>query len=131
MLHVREVENHSLLLGRLTGTLDGTLLRKSVDLVEIKEAQIEKGFNRFCDLTGLAGIRLGLGAIEAIADRRRAFNPNRARVKSAFLVDNPLTFAVVELYRELLKSSRITVQSFRTVESAAKWLGVAPRALRG
>jgi len=129
MLDVRVVENNSLMVGRLTGTLNNPLLRQTMEFVEIKEAEIEKGFNRYCDLTGLDGIRLGLGAVEAIAARRRAFNPNRVRVKSAFLASNALTWAVVELYRELLKSPRIQVRAFRSAKDAAAWLAVKPRTL--
>jgi hypothetical protein len=129
MLNIRVVENGSLILGRMGGTLDDTLLQRTVEFLEIKEAELENGFSRYCDLTGLDGVRLGLGAVEAVAARRRAFNPNRIRVKSAFLATEPLTWAVVELYRELLKSPRIQVRSFRSVEDAAQWLDVDPKLL--
>jgi hypothetical protein len=129
MLDVRVIENDSLIVGRLTGTLDNALLKKTVQFVEVKEAQIEKGFNRFCDLTGLEEIHLGLGAVEAIAARRRAYNPNRVRVKSAFLAAGAMPLAIVELYRQLLKSPRIEVRSFTLMKDAAAWLGVKPRTL--
>ena len=129
MLNVYVRESDSLVIGRPKGTLDGKLALKLVELIEIKELEIETGFNRFCDLTGIVGIQLGLGAVEAIAERRSAFNPNRIRVKSAFLATNPLTFAIVGLYDALLTSPRIQVRAFRTVENAARWLGVKPQKL--
>lgn len=122
-------ERDSLVIGRPKGTLDRKLAFELLELIEIKEVEIETGFHRFCDLTGIVGIRLGLGAVEAIAVRRSAFNPNRIRVKSAFLATNPLTFAIVGLYDALLKSPRLRVRAFRTIESAAHWLGVEPRKL--
>ena len=129
MLNVYVRERDSLVIGRPKGTFDGKLALKLVELIEIKEVEIETGFNRFCDLTGIVRIHLGLGAVEAIAARRSVFNPNRIRVKSAFLASNPLTFAIVGLYDALLKSPRIRVRAFDTVENAAHWLGVAPRRL--
>lgn len=129
MLNVQVRERDLLVIGRPKGTLDRKLAFELLELIEIKEVEIETGFHRFCDLTGIEGIRLGLGAVEAIAARRSAFNPNRIRVKSAFLVSNPLTFAIVGLYQALLESPRIRVRAFHTVESAAHWLGVEPRKL--
>jgi len=129
MLDVYVRESDSLIVGRLKGTFDRKLALQLVEFVEIKEVENENGFHRFCDLRGIKRIHLGLGAVEAIAARRSAFNPNRIRVKSAFLSTNPLTYAIVGLYDALLKSPRIRVRAFRTVESAAHWLGVAPRRL--
>lgn len=127
MLNVYVRESDSLIMGRLKGTFDRKLALKLVEFIEIKEMENEHGFARFCDLSGIQRIHLGLGAVDAIAARRAAFNPNRIRVKSAFLVTNPLTYAIVGLYQALLKSPRIRVRAFRTVESAARWLGVEPR----
>ncbi len=129
MLSVHVHKRDSLVIGRPTGTFDRKLALKLVEFIEIKEVEMETGFHRFCDLRGILRIHLGLGAVEAIAARRSAFNPNRIRVKSAFLATNPLTFAIVGLYDELLKSSRIRVRAFHTVEDAAHWLGVEPRKL--
>ena len=129
MLDVYVRESDSLIMSRPKGTFDRKLALKLVEFVEIKEVENERGFDRFCDLRGVQRIQLGLGAVEALAARRSAFNPNRIRVKSAFLATNPLAFAIVGLYEDLLKSPRIQVRAFRTVGSAAHWLGVAPRRL--
>ncbi len=129
MLNVYVRESDSLMMGRLKGTFDRKLALKLLEFIEIKEVENEKGFDRVCDLRGITRIQLGLGTVEAIAARRSAFNPNRIRVKSAFLVGNPLTYAIVGLYGALLKSPRLQVRTFSTVESAARWLSVTPRRL--
>lgn len=129
MFDVYVRKNDSLVIGRPKGTLDGKLALKLVDFIEAREREIDTGFNRFCDLSGIVRIHLGLGAVEAIAKRRSAFNPNSIRVKSAFLATNPLAYAIVGLYEALLKSPRLQVRAFRTREHAARWLGVPPQKL--
>jgi hypothetical protein len=126
MFDVQVLKEDSLLIGRPRGVFNGELALEMVKFVEIKEMEIETGFNRFCDLTGIERIHLGLADVEALAARRSAYNPNLIQVKSAFLAANPLTLAIVGLYDALLKSSRIDVRSFQSVESAARWLGVEP-----
>jgi hypothetical protein len=129
MLDVYAIESDSLVVGRPKGTLDRELTHKMVEFIEIKEAEVETGFHRFCDLTGIDRIHLCLEDIETLAERRRAYNPNQVRVKSAFLATNPLALAIVGLYEALLKSPRIQVRAFASREQAAKWLGVELRKL--
>ena len=129
MLDVHVIKKDSLMVGRMSGTLDANLLRESVEFVEVKEVEIESGFHRYCDLTGLKRIQIRLDDVEALADRRRAYNPNLIRVKSAFLATNPLALAIAELYAALLKSPRIEVRTFHSPEKAARWLGVEPKKL--
>ena len=126
MLDIRVIDSDSLLVGRPMGTLDAELAAKLVEFIEIKEAETETGFNRFCDLTGVDRIQLRLVDVQAIAAWRSAYNPNLVRVKSAFLATNPLALAIAGLYRAMLKSPRIQVREFRSLEEAAKWLGVEP-----
>lgn|SRR5574341_1926436 len=129
MLNVYVRASDSLMVGRLKGTFDRNLALRLLEFVEIKEVENETGFHRFTDLTGITRIQLGLGTVEAIAARRSAFNPNRIRVKSAFLVGNPLTYAIVGLYGALLKSPRLRIRAFHKIQDAAHWLGVEPRRL--
>jgi hypothetical protein len=124
------LEDGALMVGRPKGVLDGELATKIVEFVEIKEALIETGFNRFCDMTRLTGVNLALNEIDAMAIRRREFNPNFVHVKSAFLALHPLTWGIVELYRSLLQSPRIEVRGFESIELAAEWLGVSAEKLR-
>ena len=130
MLDVYLIEEDRLLVGRPKGILDASLARRIVEFVEIKEAEIEQGFNRFCDLTRLEGINLTSNDVESLAARRSAYNPNLIRVKSAFLAPHLLDLAVVALYQILLQSSRIEVRVFRRLEEAAEWLGVSPEGLK-
>ena len=129
MLDVYVIEDDALVVGRPKGTLDGALARKMVQFIEIKEVEVETGFDRFCDLSGIRRVNLGLTEVDALAARRRTYNPNRIRVKSAFVAKGPLLLAIVGLYQALLKSPRIQVRAFRSGADAAKWLGVEPRKL--
>ena len=129
-LDARFVEEASLLVGRLRGTLDAELARRLVAFVEIHEAELEKGFNRYCDLTQLEGISLAVDEIASLAARRRAYNPNPIRVKSAFLVSSPLALGVVHIFKALMQSERIEIRWFDSLEAAAAWLQVSREALR-
>jgi len=127
---VRFVESGSLLVGWLRGTLDAELARKLVAFIELQEAESEKGFDRFCDLTALEGIALSVDEVASLAGQRRAYNPNPIRVKSAFLVGGPLALGVVHVFRALMQSDRIEVRWFDSREAAAAWLQVNPETLR-
>jgi hypothetical protein len=119
------MENDGLLIVRLKGILDAKMAESMVELIEIKEAHLEKGFDRFCDFTGLEGIELSSSDIFELTNRRRAFNLNDVHVKSAFLSTDLLGFGIARMYEQLLNSPRIEVRVFRDVQSAADWLGVA------
>ncbi len=127
---VRYVAGGSLLAGWLRGTLDAELARKLVGFIELQEAESEKGFNRFCDLTALEGINLSVDEVGSLAARRRAYNPNPIRVKSAFLVASPLALGVVHVFKALMQSDRIEVRWFDSPEAAAAWLQVSPETLQ-
>ena len=127
---VRYVGGGSLLAGWLRGTLDAELARKLVAFIELQEAESEKGFDRFCDLTALEGITLSVDEVASLAARRRAYNPNPIRVKSAFLVGGPLALGVAHVFKALLQSERIEVRWFDSREAAAAWLQVSAETLR-
>jgi len=124
MMDIFVVENNTLLVARPTGILDAEMAESIVDFIEIKEAHIETGFNRFCDLTRLDGIHLSLVEVLKLAVRRRAFNPNDFHVKSAFLAADALGFGIASMYEQLLNSPRIEVRVWSDLQSAANWLGV-------
>lgn len=133
MLDIYYVEQDSLLVGRFRGTLDARSARKVVELVEAKEthaAQAAKGFNRFCDLSGLKRVNLSIDDVEDLARRRGVFNPDTHKVKSAFYAAHVLSYTTALLYAQLLSSRRITVEVFSSLEGAARWLKVDPRKLR-
>jgi hypothetical protein len=124
MLDVRVCEGYTLVIGRPTGTLDVEMALEIVEFIEIHEEQLEMGFDRFCDLTALEGIDLQSADVRDLAERRRWFNPNNIRVKSAFLATDPLAFGIARMYEQLLDSRRIEVRVWRDVLTAADWLGI-------
>lgn len=126
MFDVYILEDESLLVGRIRRTLDLRLATKLVELVEIKEEELERGFNRVCDLTKLESIQISEKEIEALAARRRIHNRNKVRVKSAFIASEPLARSMALMCKALLASDRITVEVFDSHEAAASWLQVAP-----
>jgi hypothetical protein len=92
------------MVARPTGILDAETTERIVEFIEIKEMDLETGFNRFCDLTRLEGIRLSSHEVMQLAARRRMFNPNDIRVKSAFFAVEPLAFGLARMYEFLLDS---------------------------
>jgi hypothetical protein len=113
-----------LLVARPIGIVNLSVAEQIVEVIEIKEEQIENGFDRFCDLTCMEGISLSCAEVFMLASRRRAFNPNSVRVKSAFLATNPLAFGMARMYEQMLNSPRIEVRVWIDFEAAANWLGV-------
>ena len=119
----------SLLVARPKGIIDYKAAEDIVEFVEVKEVRWEEGFNRFCDFTRLEGIQLSRADVFLLACRRRAFNPNDFRVKSAFWAVDPLAIGIARMYEQLLDSPRIEVRVWRELEAAADWLGVNPHKL--
>src|SRR5580658_9739544 len=113
MFDVYMLESDALMVARPIGVLDAEMTVKIIEFIEIKEQEMERGFNRFCDLTRLEGIRLSSHEVLQLAARRRAFNPNDINVKSAFLATDPFSFGMARMYEQLLDSPRIEVQVFR------------------
>jgi hypothetical protein len=130
LLDVYILEDESLFVGRIRGTLDLPTATRLVELVELNEDDVERGFNRVCDLTRLAGMELTEKDVRALATRRRIHNPNQVLVKSAFIATEPLARTIASLYQSLLASDRITVGVFDSFEAAASWLQVTPDKLK-
>lgn len=124
MFEFHVIQSGSLLVARPKGLLDFEAAERLVDFVELKEEEVETGFDRFCDLSHVDGIHLPLADVLRIAVRRRAFNPNDIHVKSAFFATNALAFGIASMYEHLLNSSRIEVRVWGVIQLAADWLGV-------
>ena len=124
MLNVYSIPREALLVARPVGIFDIKSAESLVDFIEIKEELTETGFNRFTDLTRLKEIHLTSADVLRLAARRRAFNPNNIRVKSAFLATDPMAFMIARMYELVLDSPRIEVATWRDLQSAANWLGV-------
>jgi hypothetical protein len=130
MFDVYMIEREALIVGRPRGVLDATEALQIVEFVEVKEKEMESGFDRFIDLTQLESIKLSAAEVAALADRRRTFNPNDIRVKSAFMATHPLSYGIARMYEQMLNSDRIEVQVFSELEEAAAWLLVKPQKLK-
>jgi hypothetical protein len=130
MFDVYMIDRESLMVCRPKGNLDVTGAAQIVEFVEIKEIEFETGFDRFADLTLLDSINLSAADVSKLADRRRGFNPNSVRVKSAFLAVHPLALGVARMYEKLLNSPRIEVRVYDQLEAAAEWLAVKPERLK-
>ncbi len=126
MIDVYVIEGDALMVARPKDILDAQTAERIVEFIEIKEEQLETGFNRFCDLTCMEGIQLSDAEVLRLADRRSAFNPNDIRVKSAFLATHLLAYGVARMYEQMLHSPRIEVRIFTELASAAEWLEVKP-----
>ncbi len=124
MVDIYVVPGHRLLVARPQGILDARTAQEIVRFIEIKEVAIETGFNRFCDLTYLAKIRLSPAHVLQLAARRAAFNPNDIHVKSAFFATDILGLKIANMYKRLLNSPRIEVRVWSNIQAAADWLGV-------
>jgi len=124
MLNVYSIPRQALLVARPVGIFDIKSAESLVDFIEIKEELTETGFNRFTDLTRLKEIHLTSADVLRLAARRRAFNPNNIRVKSAFLATDPMAFMIARMYELVLDSPRIEVATWRDLQSAANWIGV-------
>jgi hypothetical protein len=130
MFDVYMIERDALMVARPKGIFDTSEAVRIVEFIEIKETAFERGFDRFCDLTGLDSIHLTAAQVSELADRRRTFNPNTVRVKSAFFANHPLALGIARIYEQLLNSPRIEVRVFSELEAAAEWLAVKPDKLK-
>jgi hypothetical protein len=124
LIDIYVVPGDSLLVARPKGILDSPTAEKIVEFIEIKEKGYETGFNRFCDLTYLAEMRLSPAEVLQLAARRGAFNPNDIHVKSAFFATDILGLKIASMYKRLLNSPRIEVRVCSNIQTAADWLGV-------
>ena len=130
MFDVYMIQREALMVGRPKGILNASAAIEIVEFVEIKEIEFETGFDRFTDLTQLDSINLSAADLSELANRRRTFNPNDIRVKSAFLATHSLSYGIARMYEQLLNSPRIEVHVFSELEEAAAWLLVKPQWLK-
>ena len=104
------------------GVLDERLSEKLVEFIESEEYLQEAPFDRYIDLSGLAGIRTTFEHILKIARRRI---PIRQPVKTAIYGNNPVRLAIAQTYERLMQDAvMITVRAFGEREACAEWLEV-------
>lgn len=112
------------------GVLDDKLVDEIVAFAEIQErVTTAPPFNRFTDLSGLTDIRLKVGHLFEVAEKRRAATHGRPSVKSAFFCDKMVGFGIARMYEALMEGSSIHARSFRDRQAAAEWLEVPLEAL--
>jgi hypothetical protein len=119
------MESARLMIARPRGVFDATMAEEIIEFIEIKEMELESGFDRFCDLNYLDAMPLSFKKIQRFAGRRSGFNPNDVHVRAAFLASDPLHFGLARMYQLMLSSPRIDVRVFSELDPAAEWLGVS------
>jgi hypothetical protein len=104
------------------GVLDERLSEKLIEFIESEEYLQEAPFDRYVDLSGLAGIQITFEHILKTARRRI---PTRQPVKTAIYGNNAVNLAVAQTYERLMEDAvMITVRAFGEREACADWLEV-------
>ena len=103
------------------GEFDDALADEIVGLIESEEQFHETPFSRYTDLSQLTNIRLKIGHVFQIAERRREVP---LPVKSAIFADSTVGFGIARMYESLMEGAPIHVRAFRERTDAAQWLGV-------
>ena len=103
------------------GEFDDALADEIVGLIESEELSHDAPFSRYTDLSQLTNIRLKIGHIFQIAERRREVG---IPVKSAIFADTTVGHGIARMYESLMEGASIQVRAFRERAEAAEWLGV-------
>lgn len=103
-------------------TFDATLANKMTAFIEWEEYIQEAPFDRYVDLSAVAGVRIGIGSLIEIARRRRFV---REPVKTAIFGCDRARFELAQTYENLMHDAKmIQVRSFKQRSTAAAWLEV-------
>lgn len=103
------------------GLFDDALADEIARLVESAAFVEAKPVCSYTDFGGLTELRLKLGHLFQIAERRHEAS---VPVKSAFVAQSVIGFGIARMYESLMKTARIDVRAFRERADAAEWLGV-------
>lgn len=112
------------------GVLDRLMASLNTTYFGFEERIGRKPFNRYADLSAIVRIDLNYQDVELFAGDRSTSSEDLPPVKSAIFAPDDRSFEFSTLYAGLMESSPIEVRVFRTVEDAARWLGVPASALR-
>ncbi len=103
------------------GELTDAVADAIVAVIETEELFNERPFHRYADFSELTRIRLTIGHVFKIADRRRdVVQP----AKSAFFSSTVAGFGIARMYEALMEDASIQVRTFRERAAAAEWLEV-------
>jgi hypothetical protein len=92
-----------------------------VGVIESEELFHEAPFYRYTDLSQLTNIRLKIGHVFQIAERRREVC---LPVKSAIFADTTVGLGIARMYESLMEGAPIQVRAFTERTAAAQWLSV-------
>ena len=110
---------------RPRGIVDQPHVENIVAMLNKLEAEADRPFNRFSDLSKIDGIDVSLEFIFGVSLYRRLAYANYPPVKSAFYVTNPATARVVRLHALVTDDSPLQVRMFDNLEDIARWLEVS------
>ena len=108
------------------GVLNQAFVDQIFDFLEMEEHIQDAPFDRYADLSGLSGIRLGMYHLLQAARRRREV---KQPVRSAIFANEPLSFEVAQTYEHLMEGGMIEVRAFERREEVAAFLEVPVEAL--
>lgn len=103
------------------GRLDDALADQIAHLVESAAFIAADPICIYTDFGGLTELRLKLGHLFQIAERRK---DAAVPMKSAFVANSVIGFGIARMYEHLMKTALIHVRAFRERAEAAEWLGV-------
>jgi hypothetical protein len=117
------IPSDKLLVARPKGVFDAATAEKIIEFIELKEAEEETGFNRFCDLSCLEGIYLSpLGV--ATGSPAPGVQAKRYPRQNCLFRNSSLAYGIARMYERMLDSPGIDVRVWSNKQAAADWLGV-------
>ena len=127
-----EVLFHSgerLMVYRPRGVLSEYRVNRIITFLEKEEAEADRPFNRFTDLSKVDALDLDVNAMIRISLHRRLAYGNNPPIKSAFYVTSKDAASLVKVHVLLTSHSPIKANMFDKLTAAAQWLGVTPKIL--
>ena len=113
-----------LMVFRPRGIVDEPHVEKTVAMLERVEAEVDKPFDRYTDLSKIDAIDLRFEFVFRICLHRRLTYAQYPPVKSAIYVTSPATMRIAKTHLLLTDHSPLKVKIFKEIPAAAKWLGV-------
>ena len=115
----------NLLVWQPRGILDEAHVEQLISLLEEAEAEAERPFNRYTDLTTVGEVEVTFEYVFRVSLYRRVVYGERARVKSAFYALDRETARIALTHATTTTGSPLQVKLFLRKDAAAKWLGVS------
>ena len=115
-----------LVIWRPLGILTTNKITEFITFLNVSSEQRDPHFNRFIDLTQIAGISVTYQDLHPIASQRKNYHNIhiKRRVKMAFLVNNPLAYGMARMYQTLSDDPYFNVNIYEDIEEVAAFLHV-------